>query len=197
MKYSVLVLMVSVTLSQDVNRVSKVKTSSFRGTPCDATEYRGSTGLPNWNNWGEWLSECDSIESAYFDIEFAKIDLNKARKAAEEQRKLDEEFAKLDLDAELDLDAMWDNTVWNEITEIGETIYGEVEQVTSVAGVRGAEAEDEALQYLYYRRSMRRLSDHDISKALGKLMIAREKMDDNHPKAEQIDGYIIQLKNRL
>ena len=64
------------------------------------------------------------------------------------------EIASMDIDAELDMDAMWDNTIWQEIEEIGETIYGEVEQVTSVAGVRGAEAEDEALGYLYYRRSI-------------------------------------------
>ena len=45
-------------------------------------------------------------------------------------------------DDELDLDALWDNTVWTEIEEIN-TIEGEVEQVITVAGVRGAEAEDE------------------------------------------------------
>ena len=43
---------------------------------------------------------------------------------------------------ELDLDAMWDNTVWNEIEEVTTKEY-EVEKVTTVAGVRGAEAEDE------------------------------------------------------
>ena len=43
----------------------------------------------------------------------------------------------------LDLDALWETTVWEEIDEIIE-IEGEVEQVVAVAGVRGAEAEDEA-----------------------------------------------------
>ena len=47
-------------------------------------------------------------------------------------------------DDELDLDAMWDNTVWNEIEDVADAGY-EVEKVTAVAGVRGAEAEDEAL----------------------------------------------------
>ena len=55
---------------------------------------------------------------------------------------------------ELDLDAMWDNTVWNEIEEVTTKEY-EVEKVTTVAGVRGAEAEDEALHHLYYRQSMK------------------------------------------
>ena len=43
----------------------------------------------------------------------------------------------------------------------------EVENITAVAGVRGAEAEDEALlALLYYRRSMRGLSLLDLKKAL-------------------------------
>ena len=49
---------------------------------------------------------------------------------------------------DIDLDALWESTVWEEIEEINE-IEGEVEQITSVAGVRGAEAEDEALEHLY------------------------------------------------
>ena len=49
---------------------------------------------------------------------------------------------------DIDLDAMWDNTVWNEIEEVSTKEY-EVEKVTTVAGVRGAEAEDEALNHLY------------------------------------------------
>ena len=50
-------------------------------------------------------------------------------------------------DEDLDLDAMWDNTVWNEIENVADEGY-EVEKVTAVAGVRGAEAEDEALHHL-------------------------------------------------
>ena len=54
-------------------------------------------------------------------------------------------------DVDFDLDDLWETTVWEEIEEIYE-IEGEVEQVVSVAGVRGAEAEDEALEHLYYRK---------------------------------------------
>ena len=50
---------------------------------------------------------------------------------------------------DIDLDALWESTVWEEIEEINE-IEGEVEQITSVAGVRGAEAEDEALEPVSY-----------------------------------------------
>ena len=49
---------------------------------------------------------------------------------------------------DIDLDALCESTVWEEIDEIIE-VEAEVEQVVSVAGVRGAEAEDEALAHLY------------------------------------------------
>ena len=99
-------------------------------------------------------------------------------------------------DEELDLDAMWENTVWEEIQEVTDVGY-EVEYVSAVAGVRGAEAEDEALEHLYYRRSMKGLAKLDIQKALGKLILRREKMSDDHKDAKKIDGYIVQLKNKL
>ena len=97
---------------------------------------------------------------------------------------------------ELDLDVMWENTVWEEIQDVT-TVEYEVEKVTAVAGVRGAEAEDEALHHLYYRRSMKGLSKLQIQKALGKLIIRREKMSDDDSDAKKIDGYIVQLKNKL
>ena len=68
-------------------------------------------------------------------------------------------------DEDLDLDAMWDNTVWNEIENVADEGY-EVEKVTAVAGVRGAEAEDEALHHLYYRQSMKGPSKIELNKAL-------------------------------
>ena len=55
----------------------------------------------------------------------------------------------------LDLESMWYNVECVEITEIGEEIIGEVDQITAVAGVRGKESEDEILNYLYYRKSMK------------------------------------------
>ena len=99
-------------------------------------------------------------------------------------------------DFELDLDAMWENTVWQEIEDVVD-VYYEVEKVTAVAGVRGAEAEDEALALLYYRKSMKGLSKLDLQKALGKLIIKREKMKENNPDIKKIDGFILQLRNRL
>ena len=55
----------------------------------------------------------------------------------------------------LDYD-IWNDVSWDTITHINE-IEGEVEQVTTVAGVRGSEAESEILKFLWYRkRAIRR-----------------------------------------
>ena len=102
-----------------------------------------------------------------------------------------------DLPFDLDLETMWENTVWIEIQDVVDVGY-EVEKVTAVAGVRGAEAEDEALALLYYRRSMRELSELQLRKALGKLMNKRsELVKQGKVVPEEIDKYIVQLKTRL
>lgn len=199
-KYLSIVLLISVIHSQDVNQTSKIKSSTFRGTPCDDTEYRNSNGTPNWKNYGRFLSECDSLSTTYFDAEFAEIDKVKRKEQATKDSLEQIEIASMDIDAELDMDAMWDNTIWQEIEEIGETIYGEVEQVTSVAGVRGAEAEDEALALLYYRRSMRGIAMIDLQKAYGRLQNTRDelmKANPKHPKLDKINNLISQLKIKI
>jgi|TARA_R110000824_G_scaffold88230_1_gene217001 hypothetical protein len=50
----------------------------------------------------------------------------------------------------LDYD-IWNDVSWDTITHINEVV-GEVQQVTSVAGVRGDEAESEILKFLWYRK---------------------------------------------
>ena len=99
-------------------------------------------------------------------------------------------------DFELDLDAMWENTVWLEIEDVVDVGY-EVEKVTPVAGVRGAEAEDEALALLYYRKSMKGLSLLDLQKAYGKLVSKREKMIKDGLDTKKIDGFIITLRGKI
>ena len=96
---------------------------------------------------------------------------------------------------DIDLDAIWESTVWEEIDEIVE-VEGEVEQVVSVAGVRGAEAEDEAVEHLYYRKSMKGLSQIELQKALGKLIKKRSMVTDSL-SLSKIDGYILSIKNKL
>jgi len=99
-------------------------------------------------------------------------------------------------DEELDLDAMWENTIWEEIKEVTTKEY-EIEKVTTVAGVRGAEAEDEALNKLYYRKSMRSLSLLDLQKVYGKLVAKKEKMEKDKVATDVIDNYILVIKKKM
>ena len=119
------------------------------------------------------------------------------RKKQEEEKRLAKEKELAEPLEDLDLDAMWENTVWNEIEDIAESVSYETEYITAVAGVRGAEAEDEALALLYYRRSMKGLSILDLQKALGKLIIKKEKMLEKNLDISKINIYIIQLKNKI
>ena len=96
---------------------------------------------------------------------------------------------------DIDLDAIWESTVWEEIDEIVE-VEGEVEQVVSVAGVRGAEAEDEALEHLYYRKSMKGLSQSELKKALGKLLKKKSTVTDTLILSK-INLYIEQLEKKI
>jgi hypothetical protein len=192
--------MMIVIRAQDVTRVSEIKSSTFLGKECDDTEYRNSNGSPNWKNYGAWLSECDSMQTVHYDAVFALRDKERRKEKAIQDSLEQIEIASMDIDAELDMDAMWDNTIWQEIEEVGETIYGEVEQVTSVAGVRGAEAEDEALNHLYYRRSMRGIAMIDLQKAYGKLMNTKdrlEKSNPKHPKLKKINDLLSQLRIKI
>ncbi len=96
---------------------------------------------------------------------------------------------------DIDLDAIWESTVWEEIDEIVE-VEGEVEQVVTVAGVRGAEAEDEALEHLYYRKSMKGLSQIELQKALGKLLKKKSMVTDTLV-LKKINSYILSIENKL
>jgi len=186
-------LNIQLSYSQDVNRVSEFKTSIFQGRECDDTQYRDSNGSPAWKNYGGWLSECDSLESTYQDSVFAV----KRKKQQEKERLEREQMLAEPLD-DLDLDAMWENTVWEEIVDIAESEAYEVETITAVAGVRGAEAEDEALNLLYYRKSMKGLSELQLRTALGKLLIKRSKLQKQGTEVpEEIDKYILVLQNKI
>jgi len=187
-----LIIIPTVLISQDVTRVSDFKTSAFRGQECDDTEYRNSNGRPNWKNYGQWLSECDSLSSTYHDIQFAE----RRKKQLEEERLEKERMLSEPLD-DLDLDAMWENTVWNEIEDIADAESYETEYITAVAGVRGAEAEDEALALLYYRKSMKGLSKLELQRALGKLINKRDALDEKHLDIPKLNSYIRQIKEKL
>ena len=193
MKYLALTLILSVTYSQDITRTSEFKRDIAYGQDCDDTEYRDYKGYPAWKGYGGWLSECDSIRTVNLDREFAeRAEIRKREKAIQDSIDTQEALAEID---NLDLDAMWENTVWNEIQDVT-TVYAETEYVTAVAGVRGAEAEDEALHHLYYRRSMKGIALVDLQKAYGKLKMRRESITDSD-KLKKIDNLLKQLELKI
>ena len=185
-----------VLIDNDIQRVSEFKRDVAYGQDCDDTEYRDYKGSPAWKGYGGWLSECDSIRSVNLDIEFTE----RSKKRAQEKAIQDSiDMASID-EMDLDLDAMWENTVWNEIEDIADAEVYETEQITAVAGVRGAEAEDEALDHLYYRRSMKGIALVDLQKAYGKLQNKKSKLieiNPNHPKLKKINTLISQLEIRI
>ena len=185
-----------VLIDNDIQRVSEFKRDVAYGQDCDDTEYRDYKGSPAWKGYGGWLSECDSIRSVNLDIEFTES----SKKRAQEKAIQDSiDMASID-EMDLDLDAMWENTVWNEIEDIADAEVYETEQITAVAGVRGAEAEDEALDHLYYRRSMKGIALVDLQKAYGKLQNKKSKLieiNPNHPKLKKINTLISQLEIRM
>jgi len=190
MKYLFIILL-SVVYSQDIQQTSEFKRDVAYGIDCDATEYRDYKGSPAWKGYGGWLSECDSIRTTRLDAEFALKSKERQR-----QKAIQDSIDIIELQSiDLDLDAMWENTVWEEIQDVTE-VYAEVEQITAVAGVRGAEAEDEALNHLYYRRSMKGLALLDLQKAYGKLSNTREKVSDPQ-RIAKIDNLLLQLKKRI
>ena len=99
------------------------------------------------------------------------------------------------LDVDLDLDRLWEEAIWEEIEDVVD-VYYEVEQITPVAGVRGAEAEDEALEHLYYRKSMKGIALIDLKKAYGKLYNKRETIK-NPKELKKIDSYLNYLKKKI
>ena len=206
MKYLTLIILLSVTYSQvdeqvfidqDIVRTSEFKRGVAYGQDCDDTEYRDYKGSPAWKGYGGWLSECDSINSVNLEREFAE-----RRKKRDREKAIQDSIDMASIeDIDFDLDAMWDNTVWVEIQDIGtEDVVYETEQITAVAGVRGAEAEDEALHHLYYRRSMKGIALMDLQKAYGKLRNTKDKLlkkDPNHPKLEKINTLLSQLEIKI
>ena len=181
-------------------QTSETKVSEFRGKSCDDTEYRDEWGKANWKNYGQWLSECDSLQDTYYDSVFAVDRAKKDRQKAIQDSIDRAEVDAMDIDVEFNMEAMWEQAVWEEIVEIQEDVTYETEYITAVAGVRGAEAEDEALAHLYYRKTMRGISVEDYKKAYGKLKNTRDDLfskNPNHPKLKRMDVLILEIKNKI
>ena len=95
------------------------------------------------------------------------------------------------LDVDLDLDKLWEEAVWEEI----EDVVGATEKLRTL-GNRGAEAEDEALEHLYYRKSMKGIALIDLKKAYGKLYNKRNTIT-NPQELKKVDSYLNYLKKKI
>ena len=90
--------------------------------------------------------------------------------AAQEQAKGGEE----------NIDEDWLNTVWTQVDDMVEQESLKLQETVTVAGVRGAEAEDNVLDKLYYKGGKRYPSQDKLTKAIETLKKAIAK----NPKAE-------------
>ena len=72
----------------------------------------------------------------------------------------------------------------------------DLEQVIRNLAHTGEMSEDEALEHLYYRKSMKGLSQIELQKALGRLLKKRSVVTDTLV-LKKINGYINQIKNKL
>ena len=74
-----------------------------------------------------------------------------------------------------DGDEDWLNTVWTQVDDMVEEEEFKAQEIVTVAGVRGAEAEDNILAKLYYKGGKRYPSQDKLSKAIETLKKALAK----------------------
>lgn len=80
------------------------------------------------------------------------------------------------------VDDEWLNTVWTQVDDMVQEEEYDLQDVVTVAGVRGAEAEDNILDKLYYKGGKRAPSQSKLVKAIETLKSAIEK----NPKSENV-----------
>ena len=80
------------------------------------------------------------------------------------------------------VDDEWLNTVWSQVDDMVQEEEYELQEVVTVAGVRGAEAEDNILDKLYYKGGKRAPSQSKLLKAIETL----EKAIEKYPKGKDV-----------
>ena len=93
-------------------------------------------------------------------------------------------------------DEEWLNTVWTQVDDMVKKEDLKLQQTVTVAGVRGAEAEDQVLDKLYYKGAKRYPSQDKLKKAIETL----EQGIAKNPKAESVPQqrlYIAQCYEKL
>ena len=71
--------------------------------------------------------------------------------------------------ATIDADDDWLNTVWTQVNDVVKKEELKLQETVTVAGVRGAEAEDNLLDKLYYKGGKRYPSQDKLKKAIDTL----------------------------
>lgn len=89
---------------------------------------------------------------------------------------------------------IWLNTVWKDIDAATTTKSYEVEKVTTVAGVRGAEAEDEATKQLYFRGTKALPDQAELTEKIQQL---QQLIAADPTRAPEFEHYIIQCYLQL
>ncbi|MBI2504552.1 MAG: tetratricopeptide repeat protein [Candidatus Latescibacteria bacterium] len=93
-------------------------------------------------------------------------------------------------------DEEWLNTVWTQVDDMVKKEDLKLQQTVTVAGVRGAEAEDQVLDKLYYKGAKRYPSQDKLKKAIETLQQSIAK----NPKAESVPQqrfYVAQCYEKL
>lgn len=80
------------------------------------------------------------------------------------------------------VDDDWLNTVWTQVDEMVKEEEYEAQEIVTVAGVRGAEAEDNILDKLYYKGGKRYPNQSKLLKAIETL----EKAIEKNPKGKDV-----------
>ena len=90
----------------------------------------------------------------------------------------------------------WLNTVWTQVDDMVQEEEFQKQEIVTVAGVRGAEAEDNILAKLYYKGGKRYPSQDKLVKAIKTLQEALEK-NPKSPNAPKQKFFVAQCYEKL
>ena len=127
-----------------------------------------------------------------FAAAFAAVPLWAQDDAAQSQ----DETAEAQAAAIEDSDEDWLNTMWTQVDDMVKEEEFKLQETVTVAGVRGAEAEDNILSKLYYKGGKRYPSQDKLTKAIDTLKKALAK-NPKSPNAPKQKFFIAQCYEKL
>ena len=105
--------------------------------------------------------------------------------ALEEKKEAATEAAGTEQSKPKAFDEDWMNTIWTQVDDMVKQESLQLQKTVTVAGVRGAEAEDQVLDKLYYKGAKRYPSQDKLSKAIDSLKKAVAKSPKGPDVAKQ------------